>query len=302
MGSFARLSGGMAAAALAGVAVAAAPSAALAQVSAPSATVVLPCSTSALVTAIQQANLSTTPTTIVLQRSCDYSVFTPAVAGTAFPTITKSITLSGGPGTVLSRSQFAVLDFRVLNVGATGNLTVTGVTIRNGSTAGLGGGIQNAGRLTVGSSTITQNTAGNGGGVANLAGATASISSTLISQNTTTGVGGGGIINSGFLTVFQGNILSNTAPINGGGVNTQPGGISNINQTSVNNNVSGSLGGGLSNLGTTNLNGSQVRRNQASAGGGIATGNTNVHLVSTIVRDNTPDNCSPLNSIPGCSG
>jgi hypothetical protein len=295
MGSFARLSGGMAAA-IAGVAAVAAPSAALA---APSATVVLPCSVSALTTAINQANVAATPTTIVLQRNCNYSVFTPAVAGTAFPQIKKNITLSGGTGTVLSRSQFAILSFRVLDVNATGTLTVTGVTITNGRTAGLGGGIQNAGRLIVDNSKITQNNAGNGGGVANAAGATATISGTLISQNTTTGVGGGGIINFGFLTVFQGNILNNTAPINGGGVNTQPGGVSNINQTSVNNNTSGGAGGGLSNLGTTNLNGSQVRRNIAGApGGGIASGNNNVNIVSTIIRDNTPDNCSPATLCP----
>ena len=70
MGSFARLSGGTAAV-IAGMAAIAAPSAAMA---APSATVVIPCSVSALDTAINQANLTTTPTTIVLQRNCNYSV------------------------------------------------------------------------------------------------------------------------------------------------------------------------------------------------------------------------------------
>lgn len=131
------------------------------------------------------ANLSSTPTTIVLQRSCNYSVFTPAVVGTAFPTIKKTITLSGGPGTILGRSQFAILSFRILDVAAGGNLTVSGVTITNGRTAG-------------------------------------NISTTLLNQNTTTGVGGGGILNSGLLTVFQSNILSNTAAVNGGGVNRRP--------------------------------------------------------------------------------
>ncbi len=289
MGSLIRLSGGIAAATLAGAAVTVAPSAALA---APSATVNLPCSVSALTTAINQANAGTGPGTIVLQRNCNYSVFTPAIAGTAFPTITKTITLSGGPGTVLSRSQFAIQNFRILNVGGPGNLTVTGVTITNGRSLSLGGGIQNGGRLTVSNSKITRNRASNGGGVANLGGARASISTTLLSQNTTAAVGGGGIINFGQLTVFHGNILSNFAAINGGGVNTQPGGVSNINQTSVAQNTSGGQGGGLSNLGTTNLNGSQVRRNTGSNGGGIASSNANVNLVTTIVRDNTPNDCS----------
>ena len=231
----------------------------------------------------------------MLQRNCNYSVFTPAVVGTAFPTITKNITLSGGPGTVLSRSPFTILSFRILNVGVTGDLTVSGVTITNGRAfgGGNGGGISNAGDLTVSNSKITGNRASNGGGLANLATADATISTTLMSQNTTTGVGGGGIINFGDLTVFHGNILSNTAAVNGGGVNTQPGGVSNINQTSVAQNTSGGQGGGLSNLGTTNLNGSQVRHNTAGApGGGIASGNANVNIVTTIVRDNTPNDCN----------
>jgi hypothetical protein len=37
-----------------------------------------------------------------------------------------------------------------------------------------------------------------------------------------------------------------------------------------------------------------------SNSGGIATGNTNVTLRRTVVRNNTPDNCNPLNTIPGC--
>ena len=57
----------------------------------------------------------------------------------------------------------------------------------------------------------------------------------------------------------------------------------------------------MSNLGTTVLTGSTVTRNQGSSGGGIATGNTNVTLRGTVVRNNTPDNCNPLNTIPGCA-
>jgi hypothetical protein len=60
------------------------------------------------------------------------------------------------------------------------------------------------------------------------------------------------------------------------------------------------LGGGLSNLGTTKVTGTVIRLNKGSAGGGIATGNTQVTLRRTVVQDNIPDNCSPLNTIPGC--
>jgi hypothetical protein len=77
-------------------------------------------------------------------------------------------------------------------------------------------------------------------------------------------------------------------------------GISRIFGTSFSGNVAGGLGGGISNLGTTSLTGSVIRFNKGSGGGGIATGNTNVRLRRTVVRNNTPDNCNPLNTIPGC--
>ena len=121
-----------------------------------------------------------------------------------------------------------------------------------------------------------------------------------MTQNTTTGVGGGGIINFGTLTLAESSISGNHAPINGGGLNTQSAAISHITQSQIVNNVSGGLGGGLSNLGTTTISGSSVRFNKGSGGGGIATGNTNVTLQSSTVTSNAPDNCKPLNTIPGC--
>jgi alpha-D-ribose 1-methylphosphonate 5-triphosphate synthase subunit PhnG len=60
-------------------------------------------------------------------------------------------------------------------------------------------------------------------------------------------------------------------------------------------------GGGLFNLGTTTVEGSQIQLNQGSAGGGIATGNTNVTLSRSAVRSNFPDNCNPLNTIAGAA-
>ena len=89
-----------------------------------------------------------------------------------------------------------------------------------------------------------------------------------ISQNMTTGVGGGGILNSGMLTLAESNLSGNHAPINGGGLNTQGSGISHIIDSQFTRNVSGSLGGAVSNLGTTTLYGTSVRFNTGSGGGG----------------------------------
>ncbi|HXA62116.1 MAG TPA: hypothetical protein VNW94_23450, partial [Streptosporangiaceae bacterium] len=121
-----------------------------------------------------------------------------------------------------------------------------------------------------------------------------------LNANSTTGVGGGAIINSGTLTVFQSVLSGNSAPINGGGLNTQASGVSHLIESTVDHNISGGLGEGISNLGTTTLDRVLVERNKGSAGGGIGTTNTNVIIRRSIIRNNIPDNCSPMNTIPGC--
>lgn len=297
MGSFSRVTGGAGAAALAGTTLMAAfPAQSMA--SGPR-VVKVPCSAAALAASITAAN--TVPAVLRLNANCTYSVTTPATAATGLPTVTGNVTLVGGPGTTIRRAPGAAL-FRVLDVAAGGTLRVTGIAITNGNTAGLGGGIQNAGTLALRHVTLSGNNAGNGGGVSNAAGATATISRSLLNANTTTGVGGGGLINSGTLTAFGSVFSANTAPINGGAVNTQSAGNTRLIQTTVDHNTSGGLGGGLSNLGTTSLDRTLVTSNRGSGGGGIATGNTNVTLVRSIVRNNVPDNCNPLNTIPGCVG
>jgi hypothetical protein len=261
----------------------------------------VPCSTGALAAAIIAANASGGGV-LRLARHCTYTITTPATAATGLPAVTGDVTLLGGSGTTIRRDPDTAALFRVFDVAAGARLRLGDISILNGRTTGLGGGIQNAGRLVLSHTSLSGNTAGNGGAVANLPGATATVSRSLISANATTGVGGGGILNSGSLIAVGTAFMLNTAPINGGAVNTQGSGTTRLTQSTVNRNISGGLGGGLSNLGTTVLNRTVVRFNRGSAGGGIATGNTNVLISRSVVRDNTPDNCSPLNTITGCSG
>jgi hypothetical protein len=298
MGSFSRVTGGAGAAVLAGgMLTMASPAQSMAS---GTRVVKVPCSSAALAASITAANVSAA--VLRLTAGCTYSITTPATATTGLPTITGNVTLVSGPRTAIRRDPAALTIFRILDVAVGGTLRVSGISILNGSTAGLGGGIQNAGTLVLRHTTLSGNAAGNGGAVANAAGATATISRSLLNANTTTGVGGGGFLNSGTLTVFGSVLSANTAPINGGGVNTQASGITRLIQTTIDHNTSGSLGGGISNLGTTSLDRSLVTSNRGSAGGGIATSNTNVTLRRSIVRNNIPGNCSPLNTIPGCVG
>jgi hypothetical protein len=296
MGSFVRLSGGIAAVALAGAAFAA-PSAAQAQAMSDPPTYRVPCSTTALVTAINAAN-SFSSANIRLHPRCKYMITTPATGTDGLPIITGHINLVGGFGTVIKRNSATA--FRILEVAAAATLHVTSVSLLDGSTAGLGGGISNAGTLTLNAVILSGNTAGNGGGLSNAAGATATVTASHFTANTTTSVGGGGVLNSGNLRVIGSTFSGNTAPINGGGLNNQAAGTARLFWTSFTGNVSGGLGGGISNLGTTSIVGGSIRFNKGSGGGGIATSNTHVTLHQTIVRNNTPNNCSPVNTIPGC--
>jgi hypothetical protein len=297
MGSIVRLSGIMTAVALAGAALTAAP-AAQAMTSGLAPTWV-PCSTSALVAAINTANTHGRGT-FILSGNCTYNITTPATATDGLPVITGSINLVSMGRTVISRDPAAPTAFRILDVATGGTLGLRGISIRNGTTSGLGGGIQNAGTLRLNRVNLSGNKAGNGGALANLTGATASVFYTHIGQNTTTGVGGGGIINSGNLTLVESTLSDNSAPINGGGLNTQASGTSRIALSTFVGNVSGSHGGGISNLGTTSLNFTLVKLNKGSSGGGIATSNNNVTLRHSIVSRNTPNNCSPLHTVRGC--
>jgi hypothetical protein len=296
MGSVSRIIGGIGAAALTGATLGAVPSSAQAM-SGPKA-IRVPCNPGALVTAIQTHN-GTGPAKLRLAPYCVYNYTTVTSPGDALPVITGDITLTGGPSTRIRRDPGSPA-FRLMEVASGGKLRVQGIYVEGGSAAGQGGGILNAGTVVLYRTTFSGNTAANGGAFSNSAGAKATISRSLFTMNATTSVGGGAIMNFATLTLYKSILSKNSAPINGGGLNTQPAGVSNLTRTTVADNTSGGLGGGISNLGTTKLDRVLVERNTGTGGGGIATGNTNVTLRKSIVRANTPDNCNPLNTIPGC--
>ncbi|MEU0564666.1 hypothetical protein ABZ297_04595 [Nonomuraea sp. NPDC005983] len=257
------------------------------------------CDPNALVTAIRTAN-GIGVARLILASRCVYNYTTATAPGDALPIITGDITLVGGPSTKIRRDSAAPDAFRVLEVASGATLHVERISILGGSTAGFGGGILNAGTVVLDQTTLAGNHAANGGAFANNSGAEATIFLSRFNANSTSSVGGGAILNAGTLTMSKSVLAGNSAPINGDGLNTQPNGVSHLIQSTVENNISGSLGGGISNLGTTTLDRVPVTGNKGSGGGGIATGNTNVSIRNLNIRDNIPDNCSPMNTIPGC--
>ncbi len=106
--------------------------------------------------------------------------------------VDKSLTIIGaGPGSTIVDGEGLN---RVFNILIGNSVYIAGVTIRNGVLGGgPGGGILNAGTLTLEWSAISNNTATSGGGIANTGTLNLSISTVL--SNTTTFQGGGGIQN-----------------------------------------------------------------------------------------------------------
>jgi CSLREA domain-containing protein len=115
--------------------------------------------------------------------------------------------------------------FRTVSVGAAATATLSQVTITGGNAgpSGYGGGVFNAGKLTVSLSVISKNTATAGGGIAN-AGGTLTVTGSTVSDNTAPEFGGGGIQNGGLhnvpglVTVTNSTITGNTSGGDGGGI------------------------------------------------------------------------------------
>src|SRR5438128_1083163 len=83
--------------------------------------------------------------------------------------IDKNLTISGPGANLLTvqRSFFGIVpNFRVFDVAARTNVTISGLTIAGGNVPGnSGGGIFNSGTLTIASCAISANSANNGGGI-----------------------------------------------------------------------------------------------------------------------------------------
>jgi hypothetical protein len=176
----------------------------------------------------------------------------------------------------------------VMFIATTASVTVSGVTMRNGnfsasSIEGYGGGIDNAGTLTLTDSAITQNwTGGNGGGIYNQGNLT--LLRSVVSRNFSAQAGGG-IWNTnlfgtclavspchdgqGVVTISNSTISENVATFDGGGIGNFVGMLDVVGST-IDDNVAAGSGGGIYNAAfNVNLTNVTVSGNHASGGGGI---------------------------------
>jgi hypothetical protein len=70
----------------------------------------------------------------------------------------------------------------------------------------------------------------------------------------------------------------------------------------IDHNFGTSLGGGVESDGTTSLDRVLIEHNRAATGGGVFVEAGTVTATHSVIRANTPDNCSPAGSVPGCVG
>jgi hypothetical protein len=139
-----------------------------------------------------------------------------------------------------------------------------------------GGGIWNAGTLTLMNSTVSGNTAHFGGGIGNRGGSVTLLDSSFTANSaagcrSTGGVvcsGGGGIWNSGTLTMSNSTVSGSTADWGAGVYNRA---LLTLTESVVLENSAGFDGGGLLNFETATLIDSTVADNSAGqSGGGVA--------------------------------
>ncbi|MFD2690475.1 right-handed parallel beta-helix repeat-containing protein [Streptomyces phyllanthi] len=285
-----------------------------------------------LVAQIRQVNARGSGS-ISLWPGCRYRLTAPAEPNGAngLPTITGDLTIIGSSAAI-SRESTAT-PFRIAEVAPGGSLSLNGITLSGGSAtsavATSGGGVLTRGTLELVRSRIAGNTAsGTGGGLAVASGGRAELTGSAVSGNTGNDGGGVHVGPSGRLTVNGGYLASNTSTFTGGGLanfgTTELNGMSvrdnkantfegggiftstgplTINSSVIRDNTAASDGGGIANFGSSlRLRGSAVYDNAAGGqGGGIFHQRGSVALTLTSVARNTPDNCAPPGSVPGCS-
>ncbi|MBI5032175.1 MAG: hypothetical protein HZB51_16720 [Chloroflexi bacterium] len=193
-------------------------------------------------------------------------------------TINKRLTINGlGAGNLRISGNNAR---RVFNIGSSGIVTISDLTVANGRVNNLrGGGINNAGSFTLNNCTITQNQIGG-----NLLGVLM--------------FGGSGIYNSGTMTVTNSTISDNKDAANsaGGGGIFNDGTLNLTNSTVRNNQVQtiaalGQFGGaGIANRGTATITSSTISSNKAigysNGGGGGIYNNGGMTISNSTVQGN----------------
>lgn len=230
--------------------------------------------------------------------------FAPGLSGTIVLTggtlaLGQSMTITGPGANVIAVSGNNQV--QVVNVLAGAIVTVSGLSVLSGQ-APNGGGILNAGALTLNGVSVSGNTATGtnslgGGGIYNAPSGTLVILNSTIANNqaTASNASGGGILNGlGSVTIQNSTIANNQAAPggggNGGGILNAGGqnaaGLLNIFNTTITGNTAFNGGGLVNTSGTARVVNATIVGNSATGNGGgyFAVGNDT--LQNSIVANN----------------
>jgi|RhiMetdeSRZDD1v2_1073273.scaffolds.fasta_scaffold56912_5 hypothetical protein len=208
-----------------------------------------PGDTACLVNAITAANTSGQDTTITLATGT-YLLQAPASPFTGLPVITGTITITGAGAalTTLARDPAPSLGpFRLFEVGPSGTLTLSGLTLTGGGAYPMAGGaILTAGTLTLRDALVRGNQAMTGGAVSSHG--TTHIERSRFEHNIAHFSGGALAVDGGELTLDRSTVAHNFAQGFGGGIaNTfffSAGGTVRIFNSAITENSSDLPGGG----------------------------------------------------------
>ncbi|MBW4685934.1 MAG: right-handed parallel beta-helix repeat-containing protein [Komarekiella atlantica HA4396-MV6] len=196
------------------------------------------------------------------------------------------LTIANGYNALLDSGSFDIGGGGILNAGT---LTVSDSTISGNSVEYQGGGIYSSGTLTIRNSTITNNVSGGyagGGGIFNTGNLT--VNDSIINDNNggydRYSDGSGGIYNSGNATVTNSTISNNSARFGGGIYNSS--GTLTLNNSTISSN-SAEFASGIFNTATATVTNSTISDNYADGTGGCISNSGTLTLISSTVTNNS---------------
>ena len=260
-----------------------------------------------LIAAINTANTNGEENTINITGTYVLtSVNDPTDGGNGLPSITSSMTIDGGTGATIKRSDASETPFfRILHVAETGNLTINSVTIEGGSLPrvnfareGTGAGILSFGNLTVNKSAIVGNFAGDeaGGIDSRRKGSTLVVRNSIISGNSAGVPGSGGI--GGIAACCSVSMSNSTVAENHGGgllVGSTEDTVEIVNSFIFHNQAEGFPGGGIA-VGEVVILNSTIAENIGGLAGALFLNTGVLSLVNNTIVNNATPSLDPLST------
>jgi uncharacterized repeat protein (TIGR01451 family) len=229
-----------------------------------------PASASDLITAINMANASGTPTTITLTPNInfDFANYDNSTNGhNALPVITGNITIVGNGSGLDNLKRTGMAAYRLFDVAIGGSLTLVNVAVQGGlakgaGTAAEGGAVYSSGALTISGTSIQDNTAQGSNGASGVGGGPRGIGGQGAGA-----LGGGLFVAEGSVSLTDDSLLSNNAKGGNGGKGGTP--------TNVGTHITGFI-----------FDGGQGGAGGEAGGGGLFVAGGSVSLIDDIVRGN----------------